>query len=236
MRVIGILGGMSWQSTALYYERMNRLIAAGLGGLHSAEVVIYSVDFAAIEALQHKGDWHAAGQIMAAASKKLTAAGAEAILLATNTMHKCVPDMAAATDVPILHIADATGAAIAASGLRRPLLLATAFTMEQDFYKGRLTDGFGLDPVIPNADDRQNIHRIIYDELCHGIITEESTNIYLDIIRRYSDDCDCVILGCTEITLLISDAVIADGRCPLPVFDTTQLHVQAAVDFALSGA
>ena len=231
MRVIGVLGGMSWQSTALYYDAINKGVKARLGGLHSAELVLYSVDFGVIEKLQHNDDWDGAAAIMAEAGRRLAAAGAEAILIATNTMHKRADDVATASGLPILHIADATGQAIVDQGLKKPLLLATAFTMEQDFYTARLVDVFDLDVVIPEAEDRAEIHRIIYDELCQGQVRDQSRAIYRDIIKRYADDCDSVIFGCTEITMLIG----AEDS-PHPVFDTTALHAQAAVDFALNGA
>ncbi len=228
MRVIGILGGMSWQSTQLYYDQINTLVGARLGGLHSAELLIYSVDFGVIEKLQHDGDWEGAARILADAGAKLARGGAEAILIATNTMHKMADEIAAASGLPILHIADATAQAITNAGYKKPLLLATAFTMEQDFYKGRLIDPFKLAPIIPNAADRAEIHRIIYDELCLGIISPKSKSIYQDIIARYEDNADCVILGCTEITMLIGQDDVN-----LPVFDTTALHGEAAVNFAL---
>ena len=229
MRVIGILGGMSWESMALYYQAINTEVKSRLGGLHSAELVMYSLDFSVIEDLQHKGDWDGAGAIMAEAGRKLAAAGAEAILIATNTMHKRADDVERASGLPILHIADATGEAIVRKGLNRPLLLATAFTMEQDFYKSRLQDRFGLEVVVPEAADRATVHQVIYDELCQGLIHDTSRDAYRDIIAKHQDQTDCVILGCTEITMLIS----ADD-CPYAMFDTTALHAQAAVDFALN--
>ena len=228
MRVIGILGGMSWQSTALYYDAINQGVNTRLGGLHSAELVLYSVDFGAIEKCQHQGDWDGAAAIMAAAGRRLKAAKAEAVLIATNTMHKRADDVIAATDLPLLHIADSTGQAIVDAGFKRPLLLATAFTMEQDFYIARLTDLFNLDVVIPDAPDRKDIHRIIYEELCQGVVRDVSRQIYQDIMAKYADQTDCVIMGCTEITMLIGAE-----DAPHPVFDTTALHAEAAVNFAL---
>ena len=225
-RVIGILGGMSWESTSLYYRRINQLVKAKLGGLHSAELVLYSLDFAEIETRQHQGDWDGAAAIMARAARSLVAAGAEAIVIATNTMHKRASDVAEASQVPLLHIADATGAAIAARGHKKPLLLATAFTMEEDFYTSRLKDVFGLMPIIPDADDRKVIHQIIYDELCQGVVSLPSKDAYIKIMEKYQADADCVILGCTEITMLVGDEDTS-----LPVFDTTELHAQAAADF-----
>lgn len=230
-RRLGILGGMSWESTQLYYSQINTKVKQDLGGLHSAQVIIYSLDFAEIEYHQHQGDWDAAGAIMADAAKGLAAAGAEAIVIATNTMHKRADDVIAASGLPLIHIADGTAKAILAKGLKRPLLLATAFTMEQGFYKARLTEHFGIDPIVPNHEDRLEIHRIIYDELCLGVVNEASKAIYRDIITRYHDEVDCVILGCTEITMLIGQS-----DTDLPVFDTTALHVDAAVEFLLSSA
>jgi aspartate racemase len=228
-RVIGVLGGMSWESTSLYYSRINTMVKDALGGLHSAELVIYSLDFAAIEDAQHKGDWDKAAAIMAKAAQRLKAAGAEAIVIATNTMHKRAEDVATASGLPVLHIADATAEAICSAKLTRPLLLATAFTMQEDFYKGRLTERFGLTPVVPDAEEQAEIHRIIYDELCLGVVNPASKAIYQRIIRAYEKDVDCVILGCTEITMLIGAEDIS-----LPVFDTTELHARAATDFLIA--
>lgn len=229
MRVVGLLGGMSWQSTALYYDAINKGVNARMGGLHSAQLVLYSVDFGAIEQCQHQGDWDGAAAIMADAGRHLAAAGAEAILIATNTMHKRADDVIAATGLPLLHIADATGQAIVNQGFKKPLLLATAFTMEQDFYIAQLTDLFDLEVVVPDAADRKEIHRIIYDELCQGDVRDHSRQIYKGIMAKHADDIDCVILGCTEITMLIGAE-----DAPHPVFDTTALHAEAAVDFALN--
>ena len=229
MKTIGIIGGMSWQSTQLYYEQINTLVGERLGGLHSAQILLYSVDFGVIEKLQHDGDWDGATRILADAGVRLARGGADAILIATNTMHKMVDAIAAASGLPILHIADATAQAICDQGKKRPLLLATAFTMEQDFYKGRLIDPFGLDPIIPDDDHRAIIHRVIYDELCMGVVNPDSKQHYQNIIMAYEDKADCVILGCTEITMLIGKDDVN-----LPVFDTTALHGAAAVDFLLS--
>ena len=228
MRTIGIIGGMSWQSTQLYYEQINTLVGARLGGLHSAQILLYSVDFGVIEKLQHDDNWDGATAILVDAAERLARGGAEAILIATNTMHKMADDIAAASGLPVLHIADATAAAIREAGKTRPLLLATQFTMEQDFYKGRLIDPYGLNPIIPDDDDRATIHRVIYDELCRGVVNPASKAAYQEIVAKYEDDADCVILGCTEITILIGQD---DVR--LPVFDTTALHGIAAVDFML---
>ena len=230
MKTIGIIGGMSWQSTQLYYEQINTLVAARLGGLHSAQILLYSVDFGVIEKLQHDGDWDGATQILVDAGMRLVRGDADAILIATNTMHKMADDIATASGLPILHIVDATAKAICDQGRKRPLLLATAFTMEQDFYKGRLISPFGLDPIIPDEADRGIVHRVIYDELCMGVIKPQSKQLYQGIIEKYDAEADCVILGCTEITTLIGKDDVN-----LPVFDTTALHAEAAVDFILNG-
>lgn len=232
MRTIGVIGGMSHVSTALYYERMNAEVRRRLGGLHSAQVVIWSVDFAEIAALQSAGRWDEAGRVLADAARRLEAADAEAIVIATNTMHKVANQVAAATTLPLIHIADATAEKIVAGGFRRPGLIATAFTMEQDFYLGRLRERFGLDPIVPEAADRADIHRIIYDELCKNVVREPSRTVYEAVAERLvAADADCLILGCTEVTLLLGP-----GNVSVPVFDTTAIHADAAVDFALSGA
>jgi aspartate racemase len=230
MRRLGLIGGMSWESTALYYRYLNEGVRERLGGLHSAELVLRSVDFAGIAAMQTTGDWTQAGEAMAACARDLERAGAEALLLCTNTMHLLAPAIEAATRLPLLHIADATGEAIRRTGNSRPALLATRFTMEQDFYRGRLRDRHGLDPRIPGEGPRQEIHRIIYEELCRGVVTPQSKARYLAEIEalRQEQAIDGVILGCTEIGMLI-DA----GDLDLPVFDTTRLHAEAGVDFML---
>lgn len=232
MQTIGLLGGMSWESTATYYRLINEGVKARLGGLHSAKIVLYSVDFQAIEELQRRGDWAAAGAALAQAGRSLQAAGADFLVICTNTMHKVVPAIAAAIAIPILHIADATATAIQAQGLKTVGLLGTQFTMEQAFYKDRLTEPHGLHVVVPEASDRATIHRIIYDELCLGNINAASRDAYLAIIHQLQQQgAEGIIAGCTEITLLISQA---DLR--LPLFDTTALHAAAAVDRALSGS
>lgn len=228
MKTIGILGGMSAASTQLYYAELCRLTRERLGGLHSPELLIRSLDFAGIEALQVKGDWEAAGQILNAEAQALARGGADFIVLATNTMHKLADDMMAGVDLPFLHIADATAAAIQTAGLKHPGLMATAFTMEQDFYLGQLRTA-GLSPVVPNDDDRAETHRIIYDELCKEVITPKSEAAYIAIANRLADQgADCLILGCTEVGMLLNQ-----GNVALPVFDTTLIHCQAALDMAL---
>ena len=230
MRIIGIIGGMSAESTAKYYARVNAEVRRRLGGLHNAETVIWSVDFAEIAAMQSAGDWHQAGRRLADVARRLERAGADVLVLATNTMHKVASDIEAAVKIPLIHIADATAQKITAAKLKRPGLIATAYTMEQEFYTGRLRERHGLDVVLPNAEARADIHRIIYDELCKGIVSEASRARYVG----YTTDlaaagADCLILGCTEVGMLLDQS-----RVGLPVFDTTLIHADAAVDFALS--
>lgn len=231
MRTIGLLGGMSWQSTQTYYQLINEGVQAQKGGLHSAPLLVYSFDFAEIEALQATGQWDQAGRMLARQAAGLEAGGAEAIALATNTMHKLADYITEAVSVPLLHIADATAEAILASPSRQPLLLATAFTMEQDFYTkpmaGRLASAGGAVHV-PGPERRQLVHEIIYNELCVGMIRPESRIAYQDVITAEAEErgCDSVILGCTEIGLLISQA-----DTTLPVFDTTALHCEQIVRF-----
>ena len=232
MRLLGLIGGMSWESTAIYYRLLNELARERLGGLHSARLLLWSVDFAEIAALQHRGDWDEAGMRLADAARRLEGAGAEALVLCTNTMHKLADTVQAAVGIPLLHIADATGAAIAASGCRHPALLATRFTMEQDFYARRLRTAYGLEPLIPDEPGRAMVHGIIYEELCRGVVRQESKARYLEEIERLRmAGADCVILGCTEIGMLIGQ-----GDLDLPVFDTTALHAAAAMEFALATA
>ena len=230
MRTIGLLGGMSWESTVLYYEQINQRVKAQLGGLHSAKVVLHSVDFHDIEVLQRQGDWAAAGQALAIAAQSLEAAGAEGLVICTNTMHKVVPAIEAATQLPILHIADATAAAIKAQNLQTVGLLGTQFTMAEAFYKDRLSHQHGLAVQIPTASDRAIIHRIIYDELCLGKIQPTSRAAYLRIIDTLKEmGAEAIIAGCTEITLLVKQSDL-----DIPLFDTTALHAAAAVDWALA--
>jgi aspartate racemase len=227
MKTIGLLGGMSATSTALYYRQLNEGARQRLGGLHSANLLIRSLDFAPIAQMQDEGRWAEMGVLLGREARRLQDAGAEGIVLATNTMHKLADEIRARIDVPFLHIADATAAALAAAGFGRPGLMATAFTMEQAFYTGRLR-AHGLRPVIPGDTDRATTHRIIYDELCREIVTDESRAAYMDIAARLSDaGADSLILGCTEVGLLLNA-----GNSPLPVFDTTRIHCQAALDWA----
>ncbi|MBV6700663.1 aspartate/glutamate racemase family protein [Kitasatospora aureofaciens] len=228
MRTIGLIGGMSWESTAEYYRLLNELTRDRLGGLHSAQLVLYSVDFATIERLQSEGRWTEAGDILAAAARSLEAAGAELLLICTNTMHKVADQVAAAVSVPLLHLADATASAVRAAGLRRVGLLGTAFTMEQDFYRGRLASG-GLDVLVPGAESRALVHRVIYEELCVGVVREESRAAYRRVIEELvAAGAEGIVLGCTEIELLVRPE-----DSPVPVFPTARLHAEATLDAAL---
>ena len=228
MKTIGLIGGMSWESTAHYYRVLNQETAARLGGLHSAPVVIHSVDFAPVAALQAAGDWETAGQVMSDVGKGLERAGAEVIGLATNTMHIVADAITDGLDVPFIHIADPTSDALLADGMDSVGLLGTRFTMEMGFYRDRLA-ARGLEALIPDV-DRTNLHGIIYEELCRGIVREESRKIYIAAIERLAArGAQAVILGCTEIAMLIDDSV-----SPLPVYDTTDLHAKALVAAALA--
>jgi aspartate racemase len=229
MRMIGLIGGMSWESTAVYYRRINEQVRARLGGLHSANVVMRSVDFAGIVGLQQADAWDEAANVLANIGRDLRNAGAGCLLICTNTMHKLADSVQHAVDVPLLHIVDVTAEALKAAGVRRPLLLATRYTMEQDFYLSRLREHHGIDAMVPSAADRTIVHKVIFDELCQGIIRDESRQRYLDIITRgCAAGADSVILGCTEIGLLLDSKSLG-----LPTFDSTLLHADAAVAFAL---
>ena len=230
MKTIGLIGGMSWESTLHYYQSLNEQAKQRLGGLHSAKLVLYSVDFHDIEVLQKTGQWDEAGARLADAARALEAAGAELLVLCTNTMHKVAPAIEAAVGIPFLHIADPTAEAIKQAGLQRIGLLGTRFTMEQDFYRGRLEAQHGLQVIVPEADDRQLVHDVIYNELCLGEIRESSRQAYREIIGRLvAKGAQGIILGCTEIAMLVSSA-----DAPVPVFDTTQLHALRALDWALA--
>ncbi|AZO27114.1 MULTISPECIES: aspartate/glutamate racemase family protein [Mesorhizobium] len=231
MKTLGLLGGMSWESTAIYYRLLNEIVRERLGGLRSAKLLLWSFDFAEIAERQHAGDWEGAGALLVEAARGLEAAGAQGLVICTNTMHKLANEVQAAVSIPLIHIADATARAVADAGVKRPALLATRFTMEQDFYKGRLADKFGLQPVVPDLAGRDMVHRIIYDELCQGVVGESSKAAYIEEVGRMRRDeqIDGVIMGCTEITMLIGQ-----GDFDIPVFDTTRIHAEAAVDFALS--
>jgi len=229
MKTIGLIGGMSWESTVPYYRQINETIKAQLGGLHSAKLVLVSVDFHEVEALQRAGDWAAAGALMAQAAQSLAAAGADMVVLCTNTMHKVAHHIEAAVSLPLLHIADPTAVALKQAGVQRVGLLGTRFTMEQAFYRDRLIQRHGLQVITPDADQREWVHRIIYEELCLGTIRPESRQVYRQVMASLvAQGAQAIILGCTEISLLVSDQ---DSTVPL--FDTTGLHARAAAMQAL---
>lgn len=230
MKTLGLLGGMSWESTAIYYRLLNEIVREKLGGLHSSRLLLHSFDFAEIAERQHEGDWKGAAALLVEAARKLETAGAEGLVICTNTMHKVADDVQAAISIPIVHIADATGEAVKKAGVKRPALLATRFTMEQDFYKGRLASRYGLEPVVPDEAGREIVHKIIYDELCQGLVIEASKEAYIAEIKRMwlNDNIDGIIMGCTEITMLIGQRDF-----DIPVFDTTRIHADAAVAFML---
>ena len=230
MKTLGLIGGMSWESSAQYYRLINEEVRARLGGAHSAQLLMWSLDFARIKQLQHDGDWDALGNEMVYAAQRLQAGGADLLLICTNTMHKLVAEIEAACPLPLLHIADPTATAIVQAGLQRVGLLGTAFTMEEDFYRGRLSERFGLDVLVPEADDRREVHAIIYEELIAGVVNERSRQVYVEVIERLvARGAEAIILGCTEIMLLVR----AEDS-PVPLFDTTTLHARAAVDAALA--
>jgi len=229
MKIIGLLGGMSWESTLEYYRIINQEVKARRGGLHSARCLLYSVDFAEIEALQHLGQWSQAGALLAEAARRLELGGAEFLVLCTNTMHKVADDIQAGIGIPLLNIADATAEKIKADGISRVGLLGTRFTMEQDFYRGRLEQRHGLNVVVPEPEARDIVHRVIYDELCRGVIRDASRAAYRGIIAELvKKGAQGIIAGCTEIELLVRDE---DSIVPL--FPTTRIHAVAAVDRAL---
>ncbi len=229
MRVIGLIGGMSWESTAEYYRIINETVKERLGGLHSAKIVLYSVNFHEIESLQHEGRWKDATEIICDAARSVELAGAGCLLICTNTMHKMAPEVQRAVTIPLLHIADATAAEIREAGMSRVALLGTRYTMEEDFYKGRLVADHGFEVMIPPERDRKIVHQVIYNELCLGQVQGESKRQFVRIIRDMDKlGAEGVVLGCTEISLLINQE-----DCPLRLFDTTAIHAQAAVEFAL---
>ncbi len=230
MKKIGLIGGMSWESTQVYYQIINRRVNEKLGGYHSAKCVLESVDFAKIEEFQHKDDWKSLAEVMVEAAVNLEKAGAEFIVLCTNTMHLCSGEIRKNINIPFLHIAEATGNAIQKLSLNKVLLLGTRFTMEMDFYKRILDEDFGIETLTPNKQDREKVHRIIYEELVHGIIKNESKQVYQAIIDKAVEaGAEGVILGCTEIPLLIQS-----NDVNIPVFDTALIHAASAVEFALS--
>ena len=231
MKTIGLLGGMSWESTQTYYRLLNEGVKTRLGGLHSAKIVLYSVDFADIEALQHKGDWGATARILSDAALSLEKAGADFLVIGTNTMHKVAPEIEQVLRIPLLHIADATAKVLARDGISRVGLLGTRFTMEQAFYRERLEKA-GIDVVIPDEPQRHLIHRVIYEELCLGQIVDDSRRAYLEVVDSLAErGAEAVILGCTEIGLLIRQA-----DTPVPLYDTTGIHAAQAVELALAEA
>ena len=230
MKTIGLLGGMSWESTALYYKSINEGIKAKLGGLHSAKISLYSVNFDEIEKLQHQGDWGETAVILSDAAKSVEAGGADFLLICTNTMHKVASEIEAEISIPILHIADATAGRLLVDGVKKVGLLGTRFTMEQDFYKNRLTEKFGIEVLVPDDDGRTLVHDVIYKELCLGEIKASSRKRYLEIVDNlHKQGAEAVIMGCTEITLLMDQQ---DTHVPL--YDTTQIHAEEAVRLALS--
>jgi len=229
VKTIGLIGGMSWESSLVYYRLINEGVKSRLGGLHSAKCVMYSVDFAEIEPLQHGGKWAEATEKMVEAARHVQDAGADFVVLCTNTMHKTADEVEKQISIPLLHIADATAQAVKAHGLTTAGLLGTRFTMEDDFYKGRLTEKHGLDVIVPAEEERLAVHRIIYDELCLGEITQESKERYKGIMESLVDQrAQGIVLGCTEIGLLVSQE-----DSSVPVFDTTTIHAEAAVEWAL---
>ncbi|MGF1759993.1 aspartate/glutamate racemase family protein [Photobacterium sagamiensis] len=230
MKTIGMLGGMSWESTASYYKAINEGVKSELGGLHSAKICLYSVNFDEIEKLQHKGKWNETALILSNAAKSVEAGGADFLMICTNTMHKVAPEIEGNISIPILHIADATANKLVADGVKKVGLLGTRFTMEQDFYKSRLVDNFGIDVVVPNTNEQTVVHNIIYDELCRGIINSQSREQYLSIINGlHEQGAEAVILGCTEIALLIQQE-----HTRVPLYDTTEIHAAQAVQLAIS--
>ncbi len=232
MKTLGLLGGMSWESTIPYYRIINETVRERLGGLHSAPIILYSVDFHAIERLQQAGAWDETGRMLADAARSLEAAGAQGLALCTNTMHRVAAAIESAVTIPLLHIADPTAAAVKPAGLTTVGLLGTRFTMEQDFYRRRLTDRHGLTVIVPDPVDRETVHRVIYDELCRGQVREDARAHYRRIIQQLVEaGAEGIILGCTEIALLVGP-----DEAPVPLFDTTALHARAAAAWALGDA
>jgi len=228
MKTIGMLGGMSWESTASYYKAINEGVKAKLGGFHSAKICLYSVDFAEIERLQHKGEWSKTASVLSDAAKSVEDGGADFLLICTNTMHKVAPEIQANISIPLLHIADATADRLIADGITKVGLLGTRFTMEQDFYKSRLIEQFDIDVIVPSNDEQTIVHNVIYDELCQGTLTLDSKKQYLNIVNNlYEQGAEAVILGCTEIALLIKQE-----HTHVPLYDTTQIHAAKAVELA----
>jgi len=229
MKTIGMLGGMSWESTASYYKAINEGVRDKLGGLHSAKICLYSVDFDQIEKLQHQGDWQATAEILSQAARGVERGGADFLLICTNTMHKVAEEIESAVSIPVLHIADATGAKLKEDKVKRVGLLGTRFTMEEDFYKGRLTEKFNIEVIVPDPAEQDIVHNVIYSELCLGKIRERSLLKYLEIIDSLRDKgAEAVILGCTEIALLVQQK-----HTEVPLYDTTEIHASSAVEQAV---
>lgn len=229
MKTVGMLGGMSWESTSSYYTAINEGIKASLGGLHSAKICMVSVDFHEVEVLQSQGNWDEAAELLAQVSLSVQAGGADFLLICTNTMHKVAPQIEASLTIPILHIADATALELKSNGIARVGLLGTRFTMEQDFYKGRLSEQHGIEVLVPDENDRSTVHDIIYNELCLGEVKPESKAAYVEIINTlHAQGAQAVILGCTEIALLVQQ-----HDTHVPLYDTTEIHAMAAVNYAL---
>lgn len=229
MKTVGLLGGMSWESTVNYYRAINEGVKNALGGLHSAKIAMYSVDFAPIEKLQHQGDWDAIAKLLSEAAKNVQSAGADFLVICTNTMHKVAPQIESEIDIPLLHIADATAEVLVNNGIKKVGLLGTLFTMEQAFYKGRLIERYGLDVLVPDKYDRQVVHKIIYEELCLGEVKADSKLEYLRIIDLLANQgAEAVILGCTEIGMLVNQS---DTNVVL--LDTTEIHAKKAVEYAI---
>ena len=230
MKTIGMLGGMSWESTVSYYQLLNSGVKKAYGGLHSAKIAMVSVDFEEIEKMQRVADWTAAATSLSAAAKSIEAAGADFLLICTNTMHKVAPEIEASISIPLLHIADSTGEKLTRDGHKKIGLLGTAFTMEQEFYKGRLSDKYSIEVLTPNSSDRQIVHDIIYKELCLGLISDDSRVEYLRVINDLkSQGAEAIVLGCTEIPLLVQQ-----DHTPVPLYDTTAIHAAAAVALAIA--
>jgi aspartate racemase len=229
MKIIGLIGGMSWESSAVYYDLINKKVRKELGGFHSCKNIMVTVDFAEIEKLQHSGDWETLDKLMVEAAKQLEATGANIVVLCTNTMHLCAPEILKNISIPFLHIAEATGLEIVKRGLKKVALLGTKFTMEKDFYKAHILSNFNVEVIIPTSEEREQIHQIIYTELVHGEIKDQSREIYKKIIGKLEQrGAEGVILGCTEIPLLI-----AQSDVNIPTFDTTTIHAEKAVEWSL---
>ncbi|MBL4681194.1 MAG: aspartate/glutamate racemase family protein [Pseudomonadales bacterium] len=230
MKTIGMLGGMSWESTASYYKAINEGIRSELGALHSAKICLYSVDFSEIEKLQHLGDWQGTAEILIEAANAIEQGGADFLIICTNTMHKVAPEIQAAINIPLLHIANATAEVLSNNNIKRVGLLGTRFTMEQEFYKNRISEHYGVEVIVPNKQQQTLVHNVIYDELCLGVIKDESRKQYIKLIEDLSKKgAEAVILGCTEISLLVQQ-----NNTSVPLYDTTAIHAEAAVKLALA--